>query len=139
MNCYVDSSVILRNLLGVHPMFSDLNRFGKVGSSELLVIECHRVLDRYRLENILDDDRIADAKNRLQRIIEGMYLIEMSGAVKDMAKGAFPTIIGTLDAIHISSAVLWMRSENMKNLSIASHDRQMNLCATALGLNTIAD
>ena len=138
MNCYIDSSVVLRHLLGGGPVFSDFRRYRRVGSSELLIIECSRVIDRYRMEKLLDDEQAADARERLRAVTDGMYIIELNGVVKKRAGGQFPTVIGTLDALHISSAIVWMEAEKMKSLALISHDRQMNICARAMGLDVAA-
>ncbi len=137
MICYLDSSVLLRKMLNADHAYSNFTQFEKIGSSELISIECHRVLDRYRMENLLDDDQIAEAKASLKEIILGMYIIEISDSIKIRAQGSFPTILGTLDAIHISSALLWKENEHIETLTIVSHDKQMNKCAKALGFAII--
>lgn len=131
MICYIDSSAVLRIILNTKGSFGGFNRYSKIGSSELLLIECNRVLDRYRMENILNDEQIAIVKENLKNFTDGMYIIEMTEAVKSRASGAFPSIIGTLDAIHLATAILWQ--EGNQQLTVISHDRQMNICARALG------
>jgi len=135
MICYMDSSVALRIILNAGTVFTGFSRFEKIGASELLLIECHRVLDRYRMENILTDQQLAAAKENLEILTGGMHVIEMTEAVKERARGTFPTIIGTLDAIHLATALLW-RNESSP-ITIASHDRQMNTCARALKFEII--
>ncbi len=137
MNCYVDSSVILRILLRSKSAYKDFGRFNKIGASELLLIECGRVLERYRLEGVLDDGQIATSRENLTALTDGMHVIELSGAIKKRARESFPTIIGTLDAIHLSTALLWKEFEGMKDLTILSHDRQMIICARALGFGVL--
>ncbi len=78
MKCYVDSSVILRFLLNNDPSFKRTVQFEKVGSSELLKIECSRVMERYRLENLITDEQLGEVKQKLDEIVEGMYIIERS-------------------------------------------------------------
>ena len=137
MICYLDSSVVLRNIFNADNAYREFGLFSKIGSSELLVIECNRVIDRYRLENILNDSQVASAKEFLKKLIEGIYVVEISESIKARAADTFPTIIGTLDAIHISTAIVWQEHENDEEMMIVSHDRQMNVCAKALGYNII--
>ncbi len=137
MNCYIDSSILLRILLHSKAAYKDFRSFKKIGSSELLLIECSRVLERYRLENFIDDNQVALARENLRKITDGMYIIEMTDTIKKRAQESFPTIIGTLDAIHLSTAILWKEFDKMKELMIVSHDRQMNICAKALGFTTL--
>ncbi len=132
MNCYLDSSVILRNLLGSPRRYDDFKKYERIGSSEIVHIECHRVLDRYRMEKVLTDDQVAELKYGLNGILAGMHIIELTDAVKMRAAESFPTIIGTLDAIHLATAMLWKRLTG-PDITIVTHDRQMASCARALG------
>ncbi|HPB80717.1 MAG TPA: PIN domain-containing protein [Spirochaetota bacterium] len=137
MICYLDSSVVLRNIFNADNAYREFDSFSKIGSSELLVIECNRVIDRYRLENILTDSQVASAKDFLKKIIEGIYIIGINESIKARAADTFPTIIGTLDAIHVSTAIVWQEYENNEEMTIVSHDRQMNICVKALGYHII--
>ena len=123
MRVYVDSSVVLRHILNDDPA---LGRFGTsdiVGSSDLLFIECQRVLHRERLEAHLDDQQFSECLLLLEAIIDSLYLIELGQAVKRRAAGPFPTVIGTLDAIHLASAILWEEAEPTSEFS-RPHVRQ---------------
>lgn len=133
MNCYVDSSVVLRYLLGVHSELERTAGFDEAASSELLLIECPRVLDRYRLERLLDDDALAHLMTAFRLIADGFHIIELTDAVKERAAEPFPTVIGALDAIHLSSAALWGEQQGRRNLAILTADRQMERCARAMG------
>ena len=137
MRIYVDSSVVLRHLLNGDPAFgaaassSDL-----VGSSDLLVIECQRVLQRERMAGHLDDRQYSEVVVLLEAILERLALIEIGPAVKRRAAGPFPTVIGTLDAIHLASALLWQEAEPGTGLRILTQDRQLALCARSMGMRT---
>ena len=73
--------------------------------------------------------------NHLHNILVGFSLIEMTGAVKERASNAFPTAIGTLDAIHLSSALIGQEHTDEEVL-ILTFDGQMLICAGALGIQT---
>ena len=133
MNCYVDSSVVLRYLLGVDTELEQSTRFEAAGSSELLLIECSRVLDRYRLERLLGDEELAHVFAALRAVVDGLHIIELTAAVKERAAEPFPTSIGTLDAIHLSSAALWAEKDGRRSLTVLTADRQMQRCAQAMG------
>ncbi len=137
MICYLDSSVVLRNIFNADNAYKEFDSFSKIGSSELLIIECNRVIDRYRLESVLNDSQVASVKEFLKKLIEGIYIIELSESIKTRAADTFPTIIGTLDALHVSTAIAWQEYENNEEMMIVSHDRQMNICAKALGYKII--
>ena len=138
MTCYIDSSVVLRFLLLNDPEFTRVKDYERAGSSELLLIECSRVLERYRMEALLDDTQLAEVRESMLRLIDGLYIIEMSASIKRRAAEAFPTVVGTLDALHLATALLWreeIRGEmEAEQLSVLTYDRQMETCARALGL-----
>jgi len=129
---YLDSSVLLRHiLLGEEPIRHALD-FPRVVSSELLEIECRRVLHRYRLAGELTDESMAVARERLDVILGGVDLLEMTMPINQRAMDPFPVSVRTLDALHVSTAL--MVAETTDGLSLFSHDRGMNLCARSLGL-----
>ena len=135
MVAYLDSSVLLRHILlgdsGIEHVFS----VGRVISSELLEIECHRVLHRYRLQNNLDDNGYIEASDRLEKVLKAVSIILLSPKVKKRAAEAFPVIIKTLDALHLSSALAFHEARQEEALLIFSYDTGMNRCAKALGFS----
>ena len=130
---YLDSSVVLRHILlgdaGIQQVFTS----NRVISSELLEIECRRVLHRYRLQGDLDDNGFIEASDRLDRVISGVSILVLSPKVKDRASDAFPVITKTLDALHLASALIFRAARPTESLLIFSYDAGMNRCARALG------
>ncbi len=138
MICYIDSSVILRHILTGDEEFNRLKEFSKSGSSELLYIECKRVFHRYRFEGELTDRDLEKAVIYFQEIYDALYIFEISSRVKQRAAESFPTIIGTLDAIHLATALLWSeREKGIPPLVIFTHDEQMKTCAHSMGIHTV--
>jgi hypothetical protein len=138
MKVYIDSSVVLRHILSGNKSLGEVSGSDSAGSSDLLSIECHRVLQRERMAAHLDDRQYAASLDVLDGILDTLHLIELGQAVKRRAAGSFPTVIGTLDAIHLSSALLWQESDPGEELIIFSFDRQLLLCARTLGVR-VAD
>jgi predicted nucleic acid-binding protein len=132
MVAYLDSSVVLRHiLLGEEPIRHALE-FPRVVSSELIEIECRRVLHRYRLAGELSDESLATARERLDGVLRGLDLMEMTKPIKLRAMEPFPVSVRTLDALHVATALFVADSDD--GLSLFSHDRSMNVCARSLGL-----
>lgn len=133
MVAYLDSSVLLRHILlgesGIEHVFA----VEKVISSELLEIECSRVLHRYRLQNDLDDNGFIEASDRLEKVLNAVSIIRLSQKVKNRSKEAFPIIINTHDALHLSSAIIYQEERQEDSLLIFSYDTGMNRCAKSLG------
>ena len=137
MVAYLDSSVVLRHILLGEIAIEHAFACGRVVTSEMLEIECRRVLHRYRLNGDLDDQAFVVAIGRFESILAGLSVITLSGAVKARAMGSFPVVIKTLDALHLASALEFAAAhlgrESGETLLVFSHDATMNRCAAALG------
>jgi predicted nucleic acid-binding protein len=100
-------------------------------SSELIRLECLRTIDRARLRLGLADEVVADRRGSVLEAIEGFSLVPVVPPVLERAGEPFPTMLGSLDAIHLASALL-VRNE-FEELSLATHDDELALAARAVG------
>ncbi|MDA8424794.1 MAG: type II toxin-antitoxin system VapC family toxin [Treponema sp.] len=133
MKVYLDSSVVLRYLLNADETLMRIGDGHEIASSELLDIECRRVLQRERLAMRIDDELYAEAVQALDSILDMISIIELGKNVLHRAGESFPTVIGTLDALHLASALLWRESEP-GDIAILTYDKQLALCAKALDI-----
>ena len=112
----------------------------QVGSSRILWVEVSRVLHRALQTQRIDAVAAANARHSLARFAVGLHRIRLTEGVLERASGPYPLTISTLDALHLASAELWRsvdgRPERRDEVSIWTHDRQMNLCAAQLGFST---
>lgn len=131
MRVYVDSSVVLRVALGEPDKLTEWTRMTDPISSELIRIECLRTLDRARLQGRLDDQEHARVRGDLIHIIESFALIELDAGIKARAAEPFPTLVRTLDALHLASALAARTTAG--GLMLATHDRELAIAAAALG------
>jgi predicted nucleic acid-binding protein len=135
MRVYVDSSVVLRVALGEPDRLIEWTRFSDPISSELIRIECLRTIDRARLQGRSDERELARVRGDLLHIIDAFTLIELDDRIKTRAADPFPTVVGTLDALHLASA-LAMRATS-DDLMLATHDRALATAAEALGFEVL--
>jgi predicted nucleic acid-binding protein len=135
MIAYLDTSVILRPLLGQGKAL-DWRKWDSAYSSELLGLEARRVLDRLRLESALDDPGVAEAHQELARIEKYIGSVPLTRSVLRRAALPMPTIVKTLDAIHLTSALMLQESKGSQ-LMFATHDLQQALAAKALGFEVV--
>jgi len=133
MVAYVDSSVLLRYVLLGEVTLRQAQAFPRIVSSELLEIECRRTLLRSRIEGLFNDETLIQATGRLDGELASFDLLELDSAVKKRAMESFPVHVKTLDALHLASALQLLHEEPAGEIIVFSHDRQMNLCARALG------
>ena len=136
MNYYLDSSVVLRVLSGQKDAWKDWGRWEKANSSTLLRIECRRFIDRIRIKAQWDDDDVAHAGVQLRKLERVISKVRLTAAVLERASLPMPTIVKTLDAIHIASASL-VREKSHTSLVFVTHDQQQARAARALGFETL--
>jgi predicted nucleic acid-binding protein len=136
MIAYVDSSVILRKILSQPLALKEwpLLRGGPV--SRLAEVECLRTFDRLRVEGILDERRLSAARESLYRALASFEVIEVSRTVLSRAAQPTPTALGTLDAIHLASAMIW-RERSGHAAVFATHDEALAIAARANGFRVL--
>jgi predicted nucleic acid-binding protein len=130
---FFDSSVLLRAMFRESGAFADWKRIMKVYCSRLLEVEVQRVCDRRRLTGDLDDEGVALCKETLNSFLADAHVVMISEAILVAAQSPMNTVVRTLDAIHLATAVAVRRHE--PSLVFLSHDDQQNLAARSLGLS----
>ena len=70
------------------------------------------------------------------RLIEEVEVVDVNGTVLRRASEPFPTPLGTLDAIHLATAIAW-RDARDEPLTMATHDRSLATAARAVGLEVV--
>jgi len=133
---YVDASVLLRVALGQSDALPQWRRIDQGVASELVVAECLRTLDRLRLRAKLTDADVATRRATILALIASLELVEVDAVVLDRAAQPMPTDLGTLDAIHLATALLW-KDLTRADLTMATHDGALALGARAHGLRVI--
>jgi predicted nucleic acid-binding protein len=133
---YVDASVLLRVALRQRDALPGWRHIGRGVSSALILTECLRTLDRLRLQARLPDGEVAARRANILALIAPLEIVEVDAAVLGRAAQPMPTALGTLDAIHLATALLW-RETTGGNLVMATHDTALALGAQAHGLTVI--
>jgi len=135
---YVDASVILRRLLRQAGALSEWKQIRTGVVSRLAEVECFRSLDRLRIGGAFDDRQVARLHEALHRIFASLEIVEVSRGVLARASRPTSTALGTLDAIHLASALLWReRKGGSGNLVFATHDEALALGARSSGLAVV--
>jgi predicted nucleic acid-binding protein len=138
MNAFVDTSVFMRRLLRQPGAFTDWSVWDLAVSSELLRVEARRVLDRLRLQRALDDAELAELHRLVQASFRALEFVPLGRAVLKRAADPFRTVLGTLGAIHLASALLWMDDKG-EAITLVTHDTQLAIAARACGLDVKTD
>lgn len=136
MRTYIDSSVLLRIILGQPDALPEWSSIRDGLASRLIEVECLRTLDCLRLRQKLNDRQVARARAAVFDHLAAMGLIELTPAVLSRAGAPFPTVLSTLDALHLATALEWV-DQSGEPIVMATHDLALGQCARALGLPAI--
>ena len=136
MIAYVDASVVLRVALGQPDALPEWSLIQQGVSSALVTTESLRTLDRLRLHAGLADAEVASRRATILALIASLELVDVEEAVLERAAQPMPTALGTLDAIHLATALLW-KEMTRADLVMATHDGALALGAQAHGLSVV--
>lgn len=136
MIAYLDSSVLLRIVLGQPNPLEEWDDITSGVASNLVRVECLRTLDRLRLRAGLSDQELAERRRTVFRFADAMEMVEVAEPILDRAAQPFPTSLGTLDAIHLATAMAW-RDARRSSIAFATHDRALGTAAAASGLEVL--
>jgi hypothetical protein len=128
--------VALRPLLAQPDRLPEWGIWDAAYASELLSIECRRAIDRFRLDGHFDDRQLAQATDELSRIERSLRRIRIGASIVREASKSMPTIVNTLDAIHLATAIV-LRDRRGIDLIFATHHDQQATAARALGFAVV--
>jgi predicted nucleic acid-binding protein len=132
MIAYLDSSVLLRVLLNQSQKLTNFKDLKRPVASKLLKPECLRTLDRLRVRGALTEDNFIKASEDLYEALDSIEFIEIDHRILERVGSSFPLPLGTLDAIHLSSALLWRESFNV-SIDFLTHDDELGKVARVFG------
>jgi predicted nucleic acid-binding protein len=134
MTAYIDTSALLRVVLREPGALDDLQTYDALVSNELIALESARTIDRLRLQGALTVEEAATRLRAMTEWLETIDLVLLRPPVLSRASAPLPTPLGTLDAIHLASALIWR--ERMGALStMATHDNALGLAARTFGFD----
>ena len=135
MNLYVDTSVLLRVVLGERGRLREWTRSERWVSSELVRLESLRTIDRARVQLRLADRAVSARRAAVLEHLRAFELVGLQPAVLERAADPFPTSLGTLDAIHLASALL--ARDRYPDLVLGTHDEELAIAARAMGFEVV--
>jgi uncharacterized protein len=133
---YLDTSALLRLVLREPGALDELLAATGLVSSELLAVEALRTLDRLRLDGALSAEEAAARRATVTDWLEAIDLVLLQRPIFARASEPFPTRLGTLDALHLATALVW-RDRLREPLVLATHDRDLALAARSFGLEVL--
>jgi uncharacterized protein len=131
---YIDTTALLRIVLREPGALDDLRTYDGLVSSELLAVESARTIDRLRLQGSLTAREAAARLRTINDWLEAIDLVLVRTPVLSRASEPMPMPLGTLDALHLATALVWR--DRMGALpAMATHDATLGLAAQAFGFD----
>jgi predicted nucleic acid-binding protein len=135
MIVYVDTSVVLRVLLHEPNPVGIWGQWNKAYSSALWRVEALRTVDRLRLTHEISDTEVAELVRDIQITHETFAIHPITNQVLQRASETFPTVVGTLDAMHLATALSIREIQSLDLL--LTHDSQLSTAARSLGFEVM--
>lgn len=136
MKVYLDSSVLLRMILAEPGRLQSWSEIELGVASALVEVECLRTLDRLRLRGAIQEQELAEHRAIVYDLLEALEVVEISRPVLSRAASPFPTSLGTLDAIHLSTALTYREMRGVE-LQFATHDAELATAARSVGFTIV--
>lgn len=134
MIAYLDTSALLRVLLREAGALDDLRTYDGLVSSELIGVESARTIDRLRNQGALTMDEAAERIAWVNEWLEAVDLVLLRPPVLSRASEPMPIPLGTLDAIHLASALIW-RDRLGPLPQLVTHDAALGAAARGFGFD----
>ena len=107
MIAYLDTTVVLRAVFGEPDAFAGWAGVDSAVSSQILQNEAPRTPVRRRVSASLPETLLARVHATTHDLLSRVSLVPLTPAVLARAAEPFPTTLGTLDALHLATALLW--------------------------------
>jgi predicted nucleic acid-binding protein len=133
---YLDTSALLRLVLGEPGALEELRSCEALVSSELLAVESLRTIDRLRLQGALATEEAASRRASMADWLEAVDLVLLQRPILARASEPLPIPLGTLDALHLATALVW-KDRTGQALVMATHDGRLALAARSFGVEVL--
>ncbi len=133
---YLDSSVILQQAFD-QPGPLDLGALQPGVSSRITELECYRAIDRGRHLGKIPADELPLRQGWVTTVLSSLTLVEMDRSILALAGAPMPVPLGTLDGIHLASALHFRGEPGCDQVTFATHDRGLAAAARAYGFPVV--
>ena len=139
MIAYLDTSVVLRILLEQRAPLNEWEVLHVGVSSALLRVECYRSLDRLWQQGLIIEEKLAAKSAATDQLMKRLDLLRLDERVLTMASRPLPTPLGTLDSLHLATAMLYRDNQprDERPLYFATHDVSLARAARAMHFDVI--
>jgi len=135
MTVYLDSTVVMRQLLGVGESWSGWGKWEKAYASTLMRTECCRVANRLRSEGKIDDERRARLGSWIESVCSCITMVPVTDGVLRRASDPFPVDVGTLQGIHLAT-ISELQAAHGVTCAVATDDTTLLKAAECMGFES---
>jgi len=136
MIAYLDSSVFLRVLLNQKNSLKEFRELTRPIASLLLKAEVLRTVDRLRVDSQIDEDQFVALTAQAYEVFSSIEFIRLTDAIVSGAGSSLPVALGTMDALHLVSAITWRNSQKSE-LAFLTHDDRLGKAAKVSGFRVL--
>lgn len=138
MIVYLDSTFVMRRLLGVGEPVGFWGKWDAAYASTLMRAECFRAANMLRLDGKIDDEGRARLGSWIESVCATVVQVPVTDAIVERAAGAFPVSVGTLQALHLATMQELEAVHGVK-CELASADGGLVQAAKAMGFVEASD
>jgi len=138
MTVYLDSTFVMRRLLGIGKPVDFWGKWDTAYASTLMRSECFRAANMLRLNGKIDDEGRARLGSWIESVCSTVVQVPVTDAIVNRAAGAFPVAVGTLQAIHLATMQELEAVHGVK-CELASADKGLVQAAKSLGFVEASD
>jgi hypothetical protein len=133
---FLDTSIVLSRLFHQVPQLPDhdWNTLEDPHASELIRVESCRVIERQKLDAGWSDQTFSQVLLALDTLLSGLTLVTLDSRIFWRACQPFGIRLKTLDAIHLSTALLICSQDSTRSWTFFAHDEQLKNAARLCGL-----
>ena len=132
MNVYLDSTVVLRQMLGAGDSWDGWGKWEKAYASMLLRTECNQAANRLLAEGKIDGTRRARLGSWIETVCSCLTLVPVTESILRRAGEPFPTNTGVLRSIHLAT-MLELQAAHGVTCVLATGDEALMRAAESLG------
>ena len=133
MNVYLDSTVVLRQMLGAGDSWDGWGKWEKAYASMLLRTECNQAANRLLAEGKIDGARRARLGSWIETVCSCVTLVPVTESILRRAGEPFPTNTGVLRSIHLAT-MLELQAAHGVTCAVATDDAALLRAAECLGI-----
>lgn len=134
MIIYLDSTCILRHLLGTGPTWPLWKKWERAYTSALTRTECCRLANKLHADGRLDDAQRARLGAWIESVCACLTIVPVTDAILRRAADPFPVATGTLQSLHLAT-LLELRAATGITCAVATDDPGLLRAAESLGFD----